>query len=50
MKGSFVKVSYERKRYWNEPTLTAWERAYLPEIMRGLAVTSTVILGRRSSP
>ena len=44
MKGSFVKVSYERKRYWNEPTLTAWERAYLPEIMRGLAVTSTVFL------
>ena len=44
MKGSFVKVSYERKRYWNEPTLTAWERAYLPEIMHGLAVTSTVFL------
>jgi NADH-quinone oxidoreductase subunit I len=39
-----VKVSYRRKRYWNEPTLTAWERAYLPEIMRGLAVTSTVFL------
>ena len=39
-----VKVSYPRKRYWNEPTLTAWERAYLPEIMRGLAVTSTVFL------
>jgi NADH-quinone oxidoreductase subunit I len=37
-------VSYRRKRYWNEPTLTAWERAYLPEIMRGLAVTSTVFL------
>ena len=36
-----VKVSYRRKRYWNEPTLTLWERAYLPEIMRGLAVTST---------
>jgi len=39
-----VKVSYQRKRYWNEPTLTAWERAYLPEIARGLAVTSGVFL------
>jgi NADH-quinone oxidoreductase subunit I len=39
-----VKVSYPRKRYWNEPTLTLWERAYLPEIVRGLIVTSTVFL------
>ena len=39
-----MKVSYQRKRYWNEPTLTAWERAYLPEIARGLAVTSGVFL------
>ena len=39
-----MKVSYPRKRYWNEPTLTAWERAYLPEIARGLAVTSAVFL------
>ena len=39
-----MKVSYPRKRYWNERTLTAWERAYLPEIVRGLAVTSTVFL------
>ncbi len=39
-----MKVSYQRKRYWNEPTLTAWERAYLPEIVRGLAVTSGVFL------
>ena len=39
-----MKVAYPRKRYWNEPTLTLWERAYLPEIMRGLAVTSTVFL------
>ena len=37
-----MKVAYPRKRYWNEPTLTLWERAYLPEIMRGLIVTSTV--------
>jgi NADH-quinone oxidoreductase subunit I len=39
-----VKVSYPRKRYWNEPKLTAWERAYLPEIVRGLLITSTVFL------
>ena len=39
-----MKVAYERKRYWNEPTLTLWERSYLPEIIRGLAVTSGVFL------
>ena len=33
-----------RKRYWNEPTLSLWERAYLPEILRGLALTSGVFL------
>jgi len=35
---------YVRKVYWNEPTLNAWERAYLPEILRGLAITSGVFL------
>jgi NADH-quinone oxidoreductase subunit I len=39
-----VKVSYRRKTYWNEPALTAWERAYLPEILRGLGITSGVFL------
>ena len=39
-----MKVSYPRKRYWNEPTMSLWERAYLPEILRGLAITSTVFL------
>jgi NADH-quinone oxidoreductase subunit I len=39
-----VKVSYPRKRYWNEPTMTLWERSYLPEIVRGLAITSGVFL------
>ena len=39
-----MKVAYRRKRYWNEATLTLWERAYLPEIVRGLAITSTVFL------
>ena len=35
---------YARKKYWNEPTLTLWERSYLPEIVRGLVVTSVVFL------
>ncbi len=39
-----VKTPYRRKQYWNEPTLGAWERAYLPEILRGLAITSGVFL------
>ena len=39
-----TKVSYRRKQYWNEPTLSLWEQAYLPEILRGLAITSTVFL------
>lgn len=39
-----MKIADRRKRYWNAPTLTLWERSYLPEIMRGLAVTSGVFL------
>ena len=42
-----VKAPYSgkpRKRYWNEPKLSLWERAYLPEILRGLALTSGVFL------
>ena len=39
-----TKVSYRRKQYWNEPTLSLWEQAYLPEILRGLAITSKVFL------
>ena len=39
-----MKAAYPRRRYWNEPALTLWERAYLPEILRGLAITSTVFL------
>jgi hypothetical protein len=31
-----------RRRYWNEPTLGWWERAYLFEILRGLSVTGGV--------
>jgi NADH-quinone oxidoreductase subunit I len=36
--------AYTRKQYWNEPTMGWWERAYLPEIIRGLAITSWVFL------
>jgi len=39
-----MKIADRRKRYWNEHSLTAWERAYLPEIMRGLGITSGVFL------
>jgi len=39
-----VKKPYQRKQYWNAPTLTLWERAYLPEILRGLFITSVVFL------
>jgi len=37
-------VRYERKQYWNEPTMTLWEKAYLPEILRGLAITTGIFL------
>lgn len=37
-------VRYARKEYWNEPTMTLWERAYLPEVLRGLAITTGVFL------
>ena len=39
-----MKVSYPRKKYWNAPKMTLWERAYLPEILRGLGITSAVFL------
>ncbi|MDE2371232.1 MAG: NADH-quinone oxidoreductase subunit I [Burkholderiales bacterium] len=34
-----------RKVYWNEPVqTTAWDLSYLPEILRGLKITSIVFL------
>ena len=39
-----MKTPYKRKRYWNEPTMGLWERAYLPEIVRGLVITGVVFL------
>jgi NADH-quinone oxidoreductase subunit I len=38
------KYVYVRRRYWNEPTMGWWERAYLFEILRGLAITGGVFL------
>ena len=35
---------HRRKVYWNEPTMSWWERMYLPEIVRGLSITGGVFL------
>jgi NADH-quinone oxidoreductase subunit I len=35
---------HRRKRYWNEPTMSWWERAYLFEIVRGLSITGGIFL------
>jgi NADH-quinone oxidoreductase subunit I len=35
---------YVRKRYWNEPEMSWYERAYLFEILRGMYITSRVFL------
>lgn len=35
---------YRRKAYWNRPAMGWWERLYLPEILRGLGITSRVFL------
>jgi NADH-quinone oxidoreductase subunit I len=35
---------YVRKRYWNQPTMGWWERAYLFEVLRGLRITGGVFL------
>lgn len=39
-----LPVRYERPQYWNNPTLTLWERLYFPEVLRGLAITTGVFL------
>jgi len=41
---SVRSAKYARKQYWNQPTMTLWERAYLPEILRGLAITTGIFL------
>jgi len=42
VKDTVRRKPHQRKVYWNEPTLSFWERAYLFEIIRGLAITGTV--------
>jgi NADH-quinone oxidoreductase subunit I len=34
-----------RRKYWNEPSLGTWERLYLFEVLRGLAITGKVFFG-----
>lgn len=41
---SYNHREYKRKEYWNAPTMSLWERAYLPEILRGLSITTGVFL------
>ena len=35
---------YARPRYWNEPTMGWWERAYIFEVLRGLFITGRVFV------
>ncbi len=39
-----TKRTFVRKRYWNEPQMGWYEKLYLPEILRGLAITGGVFL------
>ena len=39
-----TRKPHVRKAYWNEPTMTWWERAYLFEILRGLFITGGVFV------
>jgi NADH-quinone oxidoreductase subunit I len=38
------RKAYVRRQYWNNATMSWWERAYLPEILRGLSITGGVFL------
>lgn len=40
----YDRTQYRRKPYWNEPELGAWEKAYLPEVLRGLFITGRIFL------
>ena len=33
---------YPRRQYWNSPTMSWWERAYIFEIVRGLCITGGI--------
>ena len=39
-----TRPPYRRKQYWNEPEMGWYEKAYLPEILKGLAITGGVFL------
>ena len=39
-----AKPRHVRRQYWNEPAMGWWERAYIFEIVRGLAITGGVFL------
>lgn len=39
-----TRKPYQRRSYWNEPSMGWWERFYLFEIIRGLSVTGRVFL------
>jgi NADH-quinone oxidoreductase subunit I len=34
-----------KRRNWNKPTMTLWERVYIFEIVRGLTITGSVFFG-----
>jgi NADH-quinone oxidoreductase subunit I len=36
--------AHRRKQYWNAPVMGLWEKLYLPEILRGLFITSRVFV------
>jgi len=39
-----TRKAYQRRKYWNEPTMTWWEKFYLFEVVRGLSITGRVFL------
>ena len=38
------RVPDRRRRYWNQPQMGWWERAYIFEVIRGLKITGGVFL------
>ena len=39
-----ARAAHVRREYWNAPTMSWWERAYIFEIIRGLSITGGVFL------
>ena len=42
--GLATRRPYQRKKYWNAPVMSWWERVYIIEIMRGLGITGGVFM------